>query len=99
MNITYYITKIKNESLESFREKISEKESETMIQYMIDYCKKIPYLQQHITPEISFSHLLEYYYVTKLYFYKHILVKCLKKYIKILHKHRKLSTSIFYSIF
>ncbi len=83
-NITYYLTKIKKENENDLREKLSDKEIETML----CECSRVPYLQQHISSEISFSHLLEYYYLTKLYFYKHILVKCLKNYIKILHKYR-----------
>ncbi len=81
-NFLYYLEHIKKIKLDELREKLTDKDVDDMMKY----CERVSFIKDYINESISFIHLLEYYYVTSLYFYKHILVKCLKKYIQELNQ-------------
>jgi hypothetical protein len=88
-NYTYYLININN--IDNTNKKIMLKYNfdESNINDIITYCKKVNFIEPHIHSNITFSELLEYYYVAHLYFHKYVFIKCLKNYIYMLsHKKR-----------
>ncbi len=72
-----YLQDIKKINIDEFRESLSLNNIKSIIQY----CCHVSFIKEYIRDNILFNELLEYYYFSHIYFYKHVLIKCLKIYI------------------
>lgn len=64
-------------NIDDLRESLSPGNMKTII----EYCKRVWFISENITSDVTFEDILEYYYIAHMYFYKHIFIKCLSIYI------------------